>query len=93
MRDPCLNTLEIDSLDDLMKSFKQFHNLCDQEVMNQIAFNPLLENYTRKHRLKIGKKNQITDVSVNVEPDTSINQSSTGSIDIQKSHVFSEPTR
>ena len=76
-----------------MKSFKQFHNLCDLEAMNPITFNPLLENYTRKNRLKISKKYQKSDVSVNVEPDTSINQSSTSSIDLQKSHVFSEPTR
>jgi hypothetical protein len=76
-----------------MKSFKQFHNLSDLEVMNQIAFNPLLENYIRKHRLKISKKHHKTDVSVNVEPDTSINQSSTSSIDLHKSHMFSEPTR
>ena len=61
--------------------------------MNQIAFNPLLENYTRKHQLKINKKNQKTDVCVNVEPETSINQSSAGTIDLQKSHVFSEPAR
>ena len=76
-----------------MKSFKQLHNLSDLEVMNPIPFNPLLENYTRKHRLKINKKNQKTDLSTNVEPDTSINHSSTSSIDLQKSHVFSEPTR
>jgi hypothetical protein len=76
-----------------MKSFKQFHNLCDLEAMNPITFNPLLENYTRKHRLKISKKYQKSDVSANVEPDTSINQSSTSSIDLQKSHVFSEPAR
>ena len=61
--------------------------------MNPIAFNPLLENYTRKHRYKISKKNLKTDLSTNVEPDTSINQSSTSSIDLQKSHVFCEPTR
>jgi hypothetical protein len=76
-----------------MKSFKQFHNLSDLEVINPIAFNPLLESYIRKHRYKKSKKNQKTDVSVNVEPDTSINQSSTSSIDLQKSHVFSEPAR
>jgi hypothetical protein len=75
-----------------MKSFKQFHNLSDLEVINQIAFSPLLENYIRKHRYKIGKKNQKTDINVNVEPDTSINHSITSSIDLQKSHVFSEPT-
>jgi len=76
-----------------MKSFKQFHDLSDLEIMNPITFNPLLENYTRKHRQKTNKKNQKSDVSVNVEPDTSINHSSTSSIDLQKSHVFSEPTR
>jgi hypothetical protein len=76
-----------------MKSFKQFHDLYDLEVMNPTTFNPLLENYTRKHRLKINKKNQKNNLSFNVEPDTSINHSSTSSIDLQKSHVFSEPTR
>jgi hypothetical protein len=76
-----------------MKSFKQFHNLSELDAMNPLAFNTLLENYTRKHRYKISKKNQKTDVSVDVEPDTSINQSSTTSIELQNSHVFSEPTR
>ena len=93
MRDLYLNTLAIDSLYELMKSFKQFHNLCDLEAMNPITLNPLLENYIRKHRYKMSKKNQMTDLSINVEPDTSINQSSTSYINLQKSHVFSEPTR
>ena len=93
MRDLYLSTLAIDFSDDLMKSFKQFHNLCDLEVLNSIAFNPLLENYTRKHQLKINKKNQKTDVNLNVEPESSINHSSASPIDLQKSHVFSETTR
>jgi hypothetical protein len=76
-----------------MKSFKQFHDLSDLEIMNPITFNPLLENYTRKYRLKINKKNQKNDVGINVESDKFINQSNTSSIDLQKSHVFSEPTR